>query len=456
MRPDAVKIVFSGDDLCLLGVEERLLEDIPFIKDRQKLLTYPCFLDIILKKLRQENISIESKLALEHPLTIPLNPQFELRAFQEEAFEKWKEKGRGTLILPTGSGKTFLGMRAIAELKQATLIIAPTIDLVEQWRSNLQQLGISEKSIGQYGGGKQKLAPITVSTYESARIYLHHFRTRTGLVIFDEVHHLSGERWLSIAQGMIAPFRMGLTATLGNDHPAFEEIEQFLGPILFAMTPGELRELGHVASYIIKRLPVPLSDSEEQEYLQHRTKYLQYLRKTGLNRARNPYRELLYRAYEPEARIALAAHRQARALQFNAREKVQLVREILQKHPGEKSLIFSESVSFAERVSRELLIPVITGQTPSEERRAVLAGFREGSLRIVATSRVLDEGVDVPDASVGIIVSGSAQVRQFIQRLGRILRPAPGKESAILYEIISSGTGEVDVSRRRKDGLEKA
>ncbi|MFQ5980454.1 MAG: DEAD/DEAH box helicase [Candidatus Heimdallarchaeota archaeon] len=456
MRPPAVKITFSGDDLCLLGVEERFLEDIPFIKDQKKLLTYPCFLDIILKKLHQKNIPVESKLALKHPLTIPLDPQFELRAFQKEAFEKWKEKGRGTLILPTGSGKTFLGMQAVSELKQATLIVVPTIDLVDQWRSNLQQLGLSEKSIGQYGGGTQKLAPITVSTYESARIYLHRFRTRTGLIIFDEVHHLSGERWLSIAQGMIAPFRMGLTATLGNDHPAFEEIEQFVGPILFSMTPRELRELGHVASYIIKRLPVPLSESEKEEYIAHRSTYLQYLRRTGLNRARNPYQELLYRAYEPEARAALAAHRQARALQFNAREKTQLVREILRKHPGEKSLIFSESVSFAERVSRELLIPVITGKTPSEERRAVLAGFRKGLLRVLATSRVLDEGVDVPDASVGIIVSGSAQVRQFIQRLGRILRPVPKKESAILYEIISSGTGEEDVSRRRKDGLEEA
>lgn len=454
MCASPVKIVFSGDDLCLLGVEERFLKDIPFIKDQQKLLTYPCFLDIILKKLRQGNIPIESKLAFEHPLTIPLNPQFVLRAFQEEAFETWAKEGRGTLILPTGSGKTYLGMKAIVELKQATLIVVPTIDLVEQWRSNLEQLGISGKSIGQYGGGKQELGPITVSTYESARIYLHHFRERTGLIIFDEVHHLSGERWLSIAQGMVAPFRMGLTATLEDDHPAFEDIEQFVGPVLFQMSPGKLRELGHVASYIIKQLPVPLSESEEEEYRRHRSTYLRYLRKTGLNRARNPYQELLYRAYEPEARTALAAHRQARSLQFNAREKVQLVREILHKHLGEKSLIFSESVSFAERVSRELLIPVITGETPSEERKAVLTGFRQGTLRIVATSRVLDEGVDVPDASVGIIVSGSAQVRQFIQRLGRILRPAPGKESAFLYEIISAGTSEESISQRRKDGLE--
>jgi superfamily II DNA or RNA helicase len=273
-------------------------------------------------------------------------------------------------------------------------------------------------------------------------------------LIFDEVHHLSGERWLAIAQGMVAPYRMGLTATLGDDHPTYNEIEQFVGPILFQMTPTELRELGYVAPYLIKHLPVPLTDLEKQRYLEYRSKYLEYLRKTGLNRARNPYQELVYRAYEPEARVALAAHRQARDIQFNTKEKIKHVREVLLQHVEEKTLVFSESVSFAERVSRELLVPVITGQTATEERRAILTGFRKGDLRIIATSRVLDEGVDVPDASIGIVVSGSAQVRQFIQRLGRILRPVPGKE-AVLYEVITTGTGEESISRRRKNGIEE-
>lgn len=456
MNSSPVKIYFAGDDLCLVGIDEQYLTGIPYDKDQQRILTYPSFLETILKVLRQNCVPIESKLSIDHPLTISFDPKYDLRPFQREAFDKWKNERRGTLILPTGSGKTFLGLAAIYHLKQATLVLAPTIDLIEQWISNLQLLGISKKAIGQYGGGRQEFAPITVSTYESARIYLHRFRNQIGLVIFDEVHHLSGERWLAIAQGMVAPYRMGLTATLANDHPAFNEIEQFVGPILFQMAPAELRELGYVAPYLIKHLPVPLTESEEQRYLQYRSKYLEYLRKTGLNRARNPYQELLYRAYEPEARVALAAHRQARDIQFNAKEKIQHAREILLEHADEKALVFSESVSFAERVSRELLIPVITGQTVAEERRTILAGFRKGDLRIIATSRVLDEGVDVPDASVGIVVSGSAQVRQFIQRLGRILRPAPGKESAVLYEIVTTGTGEESISRRRKNGIEES
>ncbi|MHA2496654.1 MAG: DEAD/DEAH box helicase [Candidatus Hodarchaeales archaeon] len=455
MKSSPAEIYFAGDDLCLTGVEERYLADIPYEKDQQRILTYPSYLKTILKVLNQFEIPIESKLSIDHPLTISFDPKYELRPFQQEAFDEWKKKGRGTLILPTGSGKTFLGLAAIHYLSQATLVLAPTIDLVEQWVSNLQLLGISKKEIGQYGGGRQESdRPIIVSTYESARIYLHRFRNQIGLLIFDEVHHLSGERWLAIAQGMVAPYRMGLTATLGDDHPTYNEIEQFVGPILFQMTPTELRELGYVAPFLIKRLPVPLTDMEKQRYLQYRSKYLEYLRKTGLNRARNPYQELVYRAYEPEARVALAAHRQARDIQFNTKEKIKHVREILLQHAEEKALVFSESVSFAERVSRELLVPVITGQTATEERRAILAGFRKGDLRIIATSRVLDEGVDVPDASIGIVVSGSAQVRQFIQRLGRILRPVPGKE-AVLYEVITIGTGEESISRRRKNGIEE-
>ncbi|MFX0114978.1 MAG: DEAD/DEAH box helicase [Candidatus Hodarchaeota archaeon] len=453
MSPSPVKISFSGDDLCLLNLDERLIEDIPYEKDRQKILTYPCFLEWILERLNQQKIAVESKIGWNHPLSTSINPQFELHPFQQDAFDKWKITCRGTLILPTGSGKTFLGLAAISYLKQATLVLAPTIDLIEQWVSNLQLLGIPGKAIGQYGGGKQKLEPITVSTYESARIYLHHFRDKTGLIIFDEVHHLSGKRWQSIAQGMVAAYRMGLTATLEEKHPALEEIERFVGPILLQITPSELRELGHVAPYLLKQITVSLSELEEQEYLKQRSKYLNYLRQTGLNRARNPYQQLLYRAYEPEARAALAAHRQARAIQFNSEGKIRLVREILASHPEEKTLVFSEAVAFAERISRELLIPAITGETSAAERREILSGFREEDFRVIATSRVLDEGVDVPDASVGIVVSGSAQSRQFIQRLGRILRPAMGKESATLYEILSTGTTEESVSQRRRSAL---
>ena len=102
---------------------------------------------------------------------------------------------------------------------------------------------------------------------------------------------------------------------------------------------------------------------------------------------------------------------------------------------------------------KKFLIPAITHKTDKAERREILKKFRDGEYKAIASSQVLDEGIDVPDASVGVIISGTGSSREFIQRLGRILRPAPGKERAILYELVSAGTSEVRVARRRKSGL---
>jgi superfamily II DNA or RNA helicase len=94
------------------------------------------------------------------------------------------------------------------------------------------------------------------------------------------------------------------------------------------------------------------------------------------------------------------------------------------------------------------LIPAITHRTPKEERREILRKFRNGAYQAIVTSQVLDEGVDVPDASIGFILSGSGSSREYIQRLGRILRKAEGKH-AKLIEIVAKQTLETNISRRR-------
>ncbi len=98
-----------------------------------------------------------------------------------------------------------------------------------------------------------------------------------------------------------------------------------------------------------------------------------------------------------------------------------------------------------------MLIPAITHQTPKEERAEILRNFRKGVYRRIVTSEVLDEGVDVPDASMAVIISGTGSNRQFVQRLGRVLRKR-GRKQARLVELVSQGTAETRISRRRKSG----
>ena len=92
----------------------------------------------------------------------------------------------------------------------------------------------------------------------------------------------------------------------------------------------------------------------------------------------------------------------------------------------------------------------MTHLTKAAERKEFLDKFREGTYPVLVTNRVLNEGVDVPAAAVGIILAGTGSVREHVQRLGRVLRAAPGKPQAILYELVSAGTSEESVSTRRR------
>ena len=113
-------------------------------------------------------------------------------------------------------------------------------------------------------------------------------------------------------------------------------------------------------------------------------------------------------------------------------------------------LVFCEHNEIVYRISRDHLIPAITHETNVRERREILRAFTAGDVRAVATSKVLNEGVDVPAANVAVVLSGSASVREHVQRLGRILRREPGKQ-ALLYEVIAAGTSEESVSQRRRE-----
>ncbi len=122
---------------------------------------------------------------------------------------------------------------------------------------------------------------------------------------------------------------------------------------------------------------------------------------------------------------------------------------LITKHRYDKIIIFTQDNETAYNIGRKFLLPVITHHTKVKEREYFLNSFREGKFCILVTSKVLNEGVDVPDANVAIIVSGSGAVREHVQRLGRILRAKEGKK-AYLYELISAGTGEYFVNQRRK------
>ena len=157
-------------------------------------------------------------------------------------------------------------------------------------------------------------------------------------------------------------------------------------------------------------------------------------------------------AFDADARRAKVAERRLRRLIANAQNKLSALDDLLKQHAAERMLIFTEHNELVYHISRRHLIPAITHQTTAKERKALLDGFRAGQYRAIVTSRVLNEGVDVPEAKVAVILGGSASAQEYVQRLGRILRRRDNK-TALLYEVVARGTVETGIAQRRRRKL---
>jgi superfamily II DNA or RNA helicase len=368
---------------------------------------------------------------------------------QTEGLEAWwKTGGKGVVVLPTGTGKTHLANLAIERAGRPALIVTPTIDLMNQWYDELTLCFATE--VGLMGGGYYEIQPLTVTTYDSAYMNLDRLGNRFGLIVFDECHHLPGPTYGLAATCAIAPFRLGLTATPERVDNAHTQLDTLIGPIIYRREITQLR--GHyLADYRVETLYVNLTEEERFRYESCREVYRSFLRDVGIDmRQPDGWARFLFAANRsPEGRQAFLAYREQRELALAAPAKLSLLGRLLDRHHGDRILIFTHDNATVYKIARQFLVPVITHQTKTKERREVLLRFNEGTYPIVATSRVLNEGVNVPEANVAVVLSGSGSVREHVQRLGRILRKSGSKE-AILYEVITRGTVEEFTSNRRR------
>ncbi len=389
-----------------------------------------------------------------------LHSAYELRPYQKEALEawlgtdRWAENGdehapAGVLELPTGSGKTVIAIKAIERLSVPTLVVVPTIDLLEQWAGELERE--FDRPIGRFGGGEQRMAAITVSTYDSAYLKADSVCDRFGFVVFDEVHHLGGVSYRDIARLLAAPARLGLTATFERPDGAHEVLAEIVGPLSSRVGVDDLAG-EHLADYDLKRLEVTLTPEERAEYDHNQEVFTDYLARSNIQlRSGSDYQELVKRSgTDPRAREALLAKQRAREIVYGSEAKLDALEGVLADHRDDRVIVFTAYNDLVYDVAERFLIPAITHRTGTGERREILERFREGTYSRVVTSNVLDEGVDVPDANVAVVLSGSGSEREFTQRLGRILRPKSDGGRALLYEVVSDDTAEERVSRRRR------
>jgi superfamily II DNA or RNA helicase len=375
----------------------------------------------------------------------------ELRPYQEAALRAWNAASRrGVVVLPTGAGKTRLALAAMAASGLRTLCLVPTRALLAQWIEAVSE--VYGGPVGCLGDSERRLSPVTIATFESAYRYMTRIGNRFELLVVDEAHHFGGGLRDEALEMATAPARLGLTATPPELRHQRARLSDLIGPSVFELSVSDLSG-SYLAPLDVVKLFVELSPEERCAYegfsALYREPFFEFRRR---NRGAS-WESFLRTASRSEAgRRAIAAWSRARRLLSYPEGKRELLSSLLERHRDSRVMVFVGDNETAYRVAREFLIMPITCDIRRKERVSVLERFREGALRALVSARVLNEGIDVPEADVGIVVAGRHGGREHVQRVGRLLRPREGK-NALVYELLVQGTGEVRQSARRVEGL---
>lgn len=432
------------------------LKSLPYTKidpNTNSLVSYGINYRKITEYLKANNIEYEDHVLDLLPLGQLPKVKLKLRDYQNEAIVSWSKEKMGSIVLPTGAGKTVIGLKIIENINSPTLIVVPTLDLIKQWTQIL--LKNFNIEIGNIGGGIDNIQAVTVSTYDSAYIKSELIGNQFLLIIFDEVHHLPAPSYRLIAETFVAPYRLGLTATIEREDRLDADFPYLIGKTIFQIKATELAKKNYLANYVIERKKTSMSKEEYQKYNHNMNLYYTCLSKIGLNMSsyESFKRLIMISSRNTLARRALVARNKAMDIALNSRSKIIEIRNILSENKNIKTIIFTQHNKLVYDISNTFLIPFITYKSSKEEREDVLSGFKIGRYNAIVTSKVLDEGIDVPDAQLGILVSGTGSNREFVQRLGRLLRPKNDNRQAKLIEIVSSGTSETLTSIRRKRNM---
>ena len=375
-------------------------------------------------------------------ITPPLRPtpeawsNVELRPYQEAALSAW-ELGhhRGVVALPTGSGKTRLALAAMHRTQLSALCLVPTRVLLDQWLREIR--AVYGCAVGCYGDGVRQLAPLAGTGQRVIVDLGHHF----GSGLNDEALEMT-----------VADARLGLTATPLRDAGAAANLAELVGPTVFELAVADLAG-GFLASLDAITLYLDLTVAERSAYTSlaavFNSAYTDFCRMAPDASWVDFTR---YSARTAEGRRALSAWRQMRRLLSFTHAKRRALESLLGRHRYSSVLIFTADNETAYAIAREHLVMPLTCDIGRQERDEVLERFRRGDLRTLVSARVLNEGLDVPDADVAVIVGGALGEREHVQRVGRLLRPSEGKR-AVVYELVTRNTIEVGQARRRRQGL---
>jgi superfamily II DNA or RNA helicase len=380
---------------------------------------------------------------VDHEGVPPLpRPRPRPRAWQENALEQWVAAGRrGIASVVTGAGKTLFAEFCMADAAQAIpdvrfVVVVPTHALLDQWFVSLQEdLGISGSDIQTYSGESIPSSPglVNLLVLNTARRWAPELAQRLGktFLIVDECHRAgSPENGRALAGGHTAT--LGLSATPEREHDdAFQEvIVPALGPVVYEYGYSDARADGVIVPFDLVNIRIPLTEKEQHEY-------------DVLSRR---VARLMAERIENEEQLKRVLLRRA-SISSGAALRIPTAIKLARQHSDARTLIFHEQIAAAERIRGELQrlglsVTIYHSRLGDAIRRDNLRLFRRGVFDYLVSCRALDEGVNVPETSVAIVASSTGSTRQRIQRLGRVLRPAPGKTTALIFTIYATDVEE--------------
>jgi RNA polymerase primary sigma factor len=401
----------------------------------------------------------------------------ELYRWQLDALVHWLRCGRrGVIEAVTGSGKTDVAIAAAKDARRRglfVLILVPSRVLMEQWYGRLT-VALPDARIGRLGdSGRDGPADcdVLVATRHSAAAYKPLPPTAAGgLLIADECHGLGGK---TLRRAMLPQYqeRLGLTATLERSDDAVTELLlPYFGGICYRYGFEQAIADGVCARPRVAFVGVALSEQERAEYVAIEQRLVSA--RTHLRQVRDmpldPFGDFLAAVAHLAERDAGADGRAARDYLDAFSKRRQIVAQTIGKYDllgtlapaikdAEGALVFTETVRGANhainRLDPHVAVDLITGSTGRGQRREILDDLRDRKLDVVAAPRVLDEGIDVPDANLGVVMSASRTRRQMIQRMGRILRRKRAGIAARFVIMFAKDTLEDPANRIERDGF---
>lgn len=374
-----------------------------------------------------------------------------LRDWQIDAFAAWAAKGcKGVVEAVTGAGKTRLALacaKACLARGGRVLVLVPTLELQRQWVRQVRQF-LPGVRVGRLGGGEAddfgEVEVLIATPHSAAGLPLD--PGGLGLLIADEAHRYGAPTWASALHERFG-MRLALTATYErNDDGISEVLGPYFGPVIYSYTFADAARDQVIAPFSVGLIRVELNPVEQASYTAYSKKVQEARQELIAHGFPRFPKDLIAKAAKVAAqaegvpntrasrevvaaRMFLAALGQRRAIAARCSAKLDVISQLIDEMGSTppRTLVFTDTVEQAEDVVSLMLNAgqkcwAIHGELKEKDRRTRLAAFANGTVPMVVAPRVLDEGIDVPDAALAVVLASFRTRRQMIQRLGRVLR----------------------------------